>query len=122
MRLIDADAMVQRLEERLEELDKEGVHIAEDSNGFFDILIDHLMLGSEIRTLREWINKQPTIKVTSTRYGRWIKMSDADGIFYACSNCGEWHKETSNYCSNCGAQTEYVRKPLARALYIEEQE
>ena len=59
----------------------------------------------------------PQVEAEPVRRGRWIKMSDADGIFYACSECGEWHKETSNYCPNCGAQTEYVRKPLARALY-----
>ena len=69
MRLIDADAMGQRLEERLKELDKEGVYIAKDPNGFFDILIDRLMLGSEIRTLREWINKQPTIDAEPVRRG-----------------------------------------------------
>lgn len=44
----------------------------------------------------------PTID--PVRHRRWIKMSDADGIFYGCSECGEWHKETSKYCPNCGAK------------------
>lgn len=53
--------------------------------------------------------------------GRWIKMSDADGTYYCCSECGEelyrlWafdrefdlvpHKESipkTSYCPNCGA-------------------
>lgn len=90
MRLIDADAMMQRLEERLKELDKEGVHIAEDSNGFFDILIDHLMLDSEIRTLREWINKQPTIEAEP-------------------NSCKYWDSE-SHFCALHKPQAEPVRR------------
>lgn len=52
------------------------------------------------------VENAPTIEAEPVRYERWIKMSDADGIFYACSECGEWHKETSNYCPNCGARME----------------
>lgn len=100
MRLIDADEMVQRLEERLKELDKKDVHIAEDSNGFFDILIDHLMLGSEIRTLREWINKQPTIEAEPVRHGRWEDCSSG----WMCSRCSFTQIKDSNYCPNCGAK------------------
>lgn len=48
------------------------------------------------------LSMMPTID--PVRYGRWVKMSDADGIFYGCSECGEWHKEMSNYCPNCGAK------------------
>lgn len=84
MRLIDADAMVQRLEERLKELDKEGVYM----NGVFDILIDHLMLGSEIRTLREWINKQPTIDVRSIiEHERDIWKTRAN-VYTMCADTG----------------------------------
>lgn len=53
--------------------------------------------------------------------GRWIKMSDADGAYYCCAECGNelyrlWvfdrefdlvpHKESipkTSYCPNCGA-------------------
>lgn len=56
--------------------------------------------------------------------GRWIKMSDADGVYYACSECGEelyrawtfdrqfdlFPKKTTidktTYCPNCGARME----------------
>lgn len=72
MRLIDADAMVQRLEERLKEVGKECAHLPGDSIEGLDILIDHLMLDSEIRTLREWINKQPTIEAEP----KWIPCSE----------------------------------------------
>ena len=62
---------------------------------------------------------QPEQKV-----GKWIKMSDADGVYYCCSECGEelyrkWvfdrefdlfpKKESidkTNYCPNCGAKME----------------
>ena len=64
-------------------------------------------------------SSQPEHKV-----GKWIKMSDADGMYYCCSECGEelyrnWtynrdfdlfpKKESidkTNYCPNCGAKME----------------
>lgn len=62
---------------------------------------------------------QPEQKV-----GKWIKMSDADGVYYCCSECGEelyreWtfdrecdlfpRKSSINktkYCPNCGEKME----------------
>lgn len=53
--------------------------------------------------------------------GKWIKMSDVDGVYWACSECGEELPrvskfdpqfdlfprlksiEKTNYCPNCGA-------------------
>lgn len=61
----------------------------------------------------------PTQKV-----GKWIGMSDADGIYWACSECGEeiprvddfdpqfdlFHRlksmEKTNFCPHCGAKME----------------
>lgn len=58
------------------------------------------------------------------RHGQWIAMSDADGIYYACSECGESLERKEDYdpqfdlfprlksidkpryCSNCGAKME----------------
>lgn len=85
MRPIDADKL------RADVLDWENCY-----NGFSDAYDKARIIDA--------IDEQPTIKVGPVRYGRWIKMSDADGIFYACSECGEWCKETNNYCSNCGAR------------------
>lgn len=60
--------------------------------------------------------------IDAVKHGKWIKMSDADGMYYCCSECGEelyrsWsfdrefdifpHKksiEKTMYCSNCGAR------------------
>lgn len=61
------------------------------------------------------------IKAEPIKHGRWIKMSDTDGVYWACSECGEDiprvahfnrdfdlfpHLESinkTNYCPNCGA-------------------
>lgn len=46
--------------------------------------------------------------ITEQKKGKWIKMSDADGIYWACSECGEDIPRTEsidkiNFCPNCGA-------------------
>lgn len=66
------------------------------------------------------IKDAPTID--PVKRGRWIKMSDADGVYWACSECGEDIPRIShynpqfdlfprlesidrtNYCPNCGAR------------------
>lgn len=60
--------------------------------------------------------------------GKWIKMSDADGVYWACSECGEDIPRVSdfnpqfdlfprlksidktNYCPHCGAKMESDRE------------
>ena len=60
--------------------------------------------------------------------GKWIKMSDSDGIYYCCSECGEelyreWtfdreydifpkkrSIDKTNFCPNCGADMRGERK------------
>lgn len=35
--------------------------------------------------------------------GKWIKMSDRYGIYFACNKCGyDREKSISNFCPNCG--------------------
>ena len=59
--------------------------------------------------------------------GKWIKMSDADGVYWACSECGEdiprelhynpqfdlfprlESMEKTNFCPNCGAYMGVVK-------------
>lgn len=61
------------------------------------------------------------LKQPERKTGQWIKMSDADGTYYACSECGEdlprvshydpqfdlftrlESIEKTNFCPNCGA-------------------
>jgi hypothetical protein len=62
------------------------------------------------------IDKMPTIEAEPIRRGHWIDT----GSGQECSVCHEIQYGYDNYryyCPYCGAQTEYVQKPLARALY-----
>lgn len=50
------------------------------------------------------IDAAPTVE--ERKEGTWIKMSDADGEYYACSECGEdlpRHIDRTHYCPNCGS-------------------
>lgn len=68
------------------------------------------------------IDAQPTDDVVERKTGKWIKMlSDVDGIYWTCSECGETIPrvphfdpqfdlfprlesiEKTNFCPNCGA-------------------
>ena len=67
------------------------------------------------------IDKLSVLPSVQRKRGKWIKMSDADGIYFACSICGENIPRIShfdpqfdlfprlesidktNYCPNCGA-------------------
>ena len=100
MRLIDADAMIRAVE-------KESTQ--DGSYGYMDT-----------KSIVDLINDAPTIE-PERKKGRWIKMSDADGQYYCCSECGEelYRKwtfdrefdlfpkkesiEKTMYCPNCGA-------------------
>ena len=64
----------------------------------------------------------PIADVVEVKHGEWIKMSDADGDYWACSECGEdlprvshfdpqfdlfprlESIEKTNFCPNCGAK------------------
>ena len=72
------------------------------------------------------VDDAPTIDAEPIRHGRWIKMSDADGHYYACSECGEeLYREWSfdrqfdifpkkksidktQFCPHCGAKMDEV--------------
>ena len=76
------------------------------------------------KTLEQIIDEEPSIDAVPVKHGRWIKMSDADGQYYCCSECGEelYRKwtfdrefdifpkkesiEKTMYCSKCGARME----------------
>lgn len=67
------------------------------------------------------VDREDTIDAVPVRHGKWIEMSDADGHYYACSECGEeLYREWSfdrefdifpkkksidktQYCPTCGA-------------------
>ena len=69
-----------------------------------------------------------SVDFAPVKHGRWIAMSDADGVYWACSECGEDIPRVShynpqfdlfprlesidktNYCPNCGARMYTERK------------
>ena len=51
------------------------------------------------------INALPNVEAERKR-GKWVKMSDAFGTYYACDYCGEDctpHGMKTPFCPNCGA-------------------
>lgn len=85
MRLIDADAYLQKLR------------------------ADPLYYFVERYGVEGTIEAMPTIDAEPRRHGKWIYVPACEGAdfgFYKCSLCGEpsWFKE--NYCANCGAKME----------------
>lgn len=86
----------------------------------FDRLLDSICQGQA----EDVVGEAPTIEAEPVRHGRWIAMSDADGVYWACSECGEDIPRIShynpqfdlfprlesidktNYCPNCGAKME----------------
>lgn len=104
MKLIDADALKSSIAELKKSPwfnTKEGFAYRKEAIEFVERLC---------------VDKEPM--VIPVKQGYWIKMSDADGIFYSCSQCGEWYKETSNYCPNCGVKMggEWMVMPINTEL------
>lgn len=70
------------------------------------------------------IDDAPTVDAKPVVRGKWIKMSDADGVYWACSECGEDIPRVAHYnpqfdlfprlesidrtrfCPHCGAKME----------------
>jgi len=77
--------------------------------------------GVDIREMLDELESLPPAQLERKK-GKWIKMSDADGIYWVCSECGEeiprvddfdpqfdlFHRlksmEKTNYCPHCGAE------------------
>lgn len=115
MRPIDADVLIPLIQE--EKIEGKTLDI-----------IKALGDGLQAETLNQACDRHikiikglPTIE---QKRGKWIKMSDRDGIYWACSECGEDIPRVShfdpqfdlfprlesidktNYCPHCGAKME----------------
>lgn len=110
-RLIDADALKRKAQGVATESWKMGLtaRIETTLNQFID-----------------WIDSAPTAVESERKQGEWIKMSDVDGYYYCCSECGEelprymsdipswdvpyprkYSIDETDFCPYCGA---YMRK------------
>lgn len=87
-------------------------------------LCDSIFADIADNRIEPWINEIPNAEVEPTKRGRWIKMSDINGYYYACSECGEelfreWvfdrefdvfphlrSIDKTPYCPKCGAKME----------------
>ena len=95
MRLIDADALVQRYKEHKELLAKNREKNQEKINFLHALTLD--------------VKRAKKIEAEPVRYGRWKAeiITDALGCkryFYACSVCGKKSDDWYDYCPNCGAK------------------
>lgn len=84
--------------------------------------LEKVFMPNDFPKIVRAISSTRTAEVRLDVHGRWIKMSDADGVYWACSECGEeiprvddfdpqfdlFHRlksmEKTNYCPHCGAE------------------
>ena len=98
MRLIDADALKERvnrtIDYAIDEFDK-GYNIGIQKA--VAIIDNAPTVNPEKPIFSEvWYQERPQ--------GEWIEMSDIYGKYFACNNCGyDREKGKTNFCSNCGA-------------------
>lgn len=86
MRLIDADAAIEKLREYITEMESDVYY---GSN-----------LGIPEDYICEAIEDVPTIDAEPVRHGEWIY---GENDIPHCSECGKEPKEISQYCPHCGA-------------------
>lgn len=109
MRLIDAN-----------KLRKDVLDLPNCYNGFSD--------AYDKARILDLVDEQPTVNTRSIRHGQWVKMSDTEGIYYACSECGNELTRINSfdpqfdlfpklecidktaYCPNCGCRMDEVEK------------
>lgn len=83
MRLIDADAFIQMMEEKC---DPEST-------------LDPWVLS----VCRGGVKMMPTVDAVPVRHGKWVDDSNGiEGAWNYCSVCGEQAIDLYDYCPNCG--------------------
>ena len=105
MRLIDADALMDELNDRIEAAIKWGDNAIAERNAEIKLRAEQAVATFCEASLT--VKKMPTI---SPKRGRWI---DKFGGVYRCSNCEMVFSESDvsdtpirrwHYCPNCGAR------------------
>lgn len=110
-RYIDADALIKELSTMYKE--------PTSTEDFMTVGYDKAVADVVVTA-----HRQPTADVRENVKAHWITMSDADGVYYACSVCGEDIPRVSHFdpqfdlfprlesidktyfCPNCGARME----------------
>lgn len=106
IRLIDAN-----------KLRKDVLGLPDCYNGFSD--------AYDKARILDLVDEQPTVDANPVRHGQWVKMSDADGTYYVCSECRDELPrvvlsfnpqfdlfpelkciDKTTYCPSCGAKME----------------
>ena len=108
MRLINADAFVEEINDRIAKTIKLGVNAIADRN-------DEVKMKAEqdVATFCEAsliANKMPTIDAEPVRRGQWIPKRDIHGFFSQCSECGSACDYAYRYCPYCGARMDGERR------------
>ena len=74
MRLVDADKLSESVEKTFMWAEENGHKKL--ANAITDVFIPAIV-------------SQPTVEAQPIIHAHWVKMSDADGLYYCCGNCGE---------------------------------
>lgn len=94
VRIIDADALLDAMEEEIHFTAINASEQARVNNLFCDIT--------------DVINESPTIDAEPVRHGKWIPWKYHNG--FRCDKCNEPVDNKHNYCPNCGAKMDAERE------------
>jgi hypothetical protein len=94
MRLIDADAAIEQIDDIFS--------IAEDKG-----LLPAGIVKAIVRNMLHLEAITPTVEAVPVRRGKWIERWFGYGYKVRCSKCGCLDDKRTDYCPNCGAKMEH---------------
>ncbi len=105
MRLIDANALMEYLLEKLAMYDSVGAKMG----------LVPLTIRNDLQGFVETIKEQPTVDAVPVVHGKWVYPSrNAEFVnrefFSDCSVCGTTYMDETPYCPNCGAKMDGKEK------------
>lgn len=95
MRLIDADALIKKLESNSWNIDE------------WELPFDHVTAGLKANAMdRETVEGMPTVDAVPVKHGKWIQVGHIEHmqIVYRCSACNGQTIVDGKFCPNCGAR------------------